>query len=448
MSMVLVATTAQIVKSGFLDPSAVFLPSVALIFIITGLLHPNEMSNLLHGFLYLVTIPGGYLLLVTYALCNLHVVSWGTRETVEVVKKKKSNGKEIEKSDPKKRRATDAISDIFWGDGQQQRGILHQLGDVIEQVFRPTTKRQEALLQQIIEKLDRKETHQESHILPNIIPIIITDDSNAFNNTETTGTSSILNKSRNNMINPYWSELPWLGKESVIGFLHTDEITFWQQILFKYLAPLDKDTEEERRIQRDLIGLRNNAGFAFFMLNAIWIILQFQCEYVATQFTEIMIDIGRPFGKEGTKVQALGLLFMLFFASCMIVQFLTMILHRWGTFIEILASTKLFEKHRKYKLKPGSDIVGMTSQEVAEVLRDLDIELVVPSSTSIPKDNVTFEMESFSTKEKNLINQDYDDDDSEEQDDVYNEPPIDYFDHPVVQEAADDSRRSFFISNN
>jgi hypothetical protein len=126
-----------------------------------------------------------------------------------------------------------------------------------------------------------------------------------------------------------------------------------------------------------------------------------------------------------------------------------MILHRWGTFIEILASTKLFEKHRKYKLKPGSDIVGMTSQEVAEVLRDLDIELVVPSSTRLPKDSVTCQMESSLTKDKNLINQD--DDDSEEQDDlqdVYNEPPIDYFDHPVVQEAADVSRRSFFISNN
>ena len=91
MSMVLVATAAQIVKSGLLDPSAVFLPSVAMIFIITGLLHPNEMLSLLHGFLYLVTIPGGYLLLVTYALCNLHVVSWGTRETVEVVRKKNPN---------------------------------------------------------------------------------------------------------------------------------------------------------------------------------------------------------------------------------------------------------------------------------------------------------------------------------------------------------------------
>lgn len=96
--MVLVATAAQIVKSGLLDPSAVFLPSVATIFIITGLLHPNEMLNLLHGFLYLVTIPGGYLLLVTYALCNLHVVSWGTRETVEVVRTKNPNqvsGKEM-----------------------------------------------------------------------------------------------------------------------------------------------------------------------------------------------------------------------------------------------------------------------------------------------------------------------------------------------------------------
>lgn len=73
---------------------------MALIFIVTGLLHPNEMLNLLHGFLYLVTIPGGYLLLVTYAMCNLHVVSWGTRETVEVVKTKnpnQANGKESAK---------------------------------------------------------------------------------------------------------------------------------------------------------------------------------------------------------------------------------------------------------------------------------------------------------------------------------------------------------------
>ncbi|CAF1379835.1 unnamed protein product [Adineta ricciae] len=452
MSMVLVATAAQIVKSGFLDPSAVFLPSVAITFIVTGLLHPNEMFNLIHGFLYLITIPGGYLLLVTYALCNLHVVSWGTRETVEVVKKKKTkdktNEKEVIEPKAKKRRATDVINNMFWGDGQQQRGFLNQAGDVIEQVFRPTMKRQETLLQQIITKLDHDDVQkphsddssQNSKESSNNIPIIITSGNDSTSNT--TASTSILNKSRNNMINPYWSELPWLGSESVIGFLHTDEVTFWQQILQKYIAPLDKDAEEERRIQNDLIGLRNNAGFAFFMLNAIWIILQFQCEYVATQFTEIMIDVGRIFGLHETKVQVLGLLFMLFFASCMVVQFCTMILHRWGTFIEILASTKLFEKHRQYKLKPGSDIAGMTSQEVAEVLKDLDIELVVPTSSSststFPKDSVTYQMESIINKEPHFIAPD-EYDDNEEQD-VYNEPPIDYFDHPVVQEAIDESR--------
>ncbi|CAF0777800.1 unnamed protein product [Rotaria sordida] len=69
MSMALVGTAAQIVKSAFLDPSAVFLPSVAATFIVTDRLHRNEMFNLLHGFLYLIRIPGDYLL-VTYALCN------------------------------------------------------------------------------------------------------------------------------------------------------------------------------------------------------------------------------------------------------------------------------------------------------------------------------------------------------------------------------------------
>ena len=277
------------------------------------------------------------------------------------------------------------------------------------------------------------------------IPVIVTDENDSSNATETT---SVLNRSRNNMVNPYWAELPWLGSESVNGFLHTEEITFWQQILSKYLAPLDKDPEDERRIKADLIGLRNNAGFAFFMLNAIWIILQFQCEYIATKFTELMLDVGRIVGRPDTKVQVLGLLFMLFFASCMIVQFFTMILHRWGTFIEILASTKLFEKHRKYRLKPGSDLANMNSQEVAEVLRDMDIELVVPSSTTTTstelKDSVTFQMEPTTNRGQQLPHHHHghdDDEDDDELQDVYHEPPIDYFDHPFVQDAmADESR--------
>jgi hypothetical protein len=61
--------------------------------------------------------------------------------------------------DPKKRRTTEVLNNMFWGDGQQQRGFLHQVGDVIEHVFRPTAKRQEMLLQEIITKLDRENSN-------------------------------------------------------------------------------------------------------------------------------------------------------------------------------------------------------------------------------------------------------------------------------------------------
>lgn len=52
---------------------------------------------------------------------------------------------------------------MLWGNGQdgQQRGFIHQIGDVIEHVFRPTAKRQEMLLEQIITKLDRDASSQE-----------------------------------------------------------------------------------------------------------------------------------------------------------------------------------------------------------------------------------------------------------------------------------------------
>ena len=51
---------------------------------------------------------------------------------------------------------------MLWGNtGDGQRGFIHQIGDAIEQVFRPTAKRQEMLLQQIIEKLNRDNARQD-----------------------------------------------------------------------------------------------------------------------------------------------------------------------------------------------------------------------------------------------------------------------------------------------
>lgn len=52
---------------------------------------------------------------------------------------------------------------MLWGDGHQQRGFLYQIGDVIEHVFRPTAKRQEMLLQEILSKLERDNLHRKTN---------------------------------------------------------------------------------------------------------------------------------------------------------------------------------------------------------------------------------------------------------------------------------------------
>lgn len=36
---------------------------------------------IIYGLMYFICIPSGYLLLTIYSLVNMHIVSWGTRET-------------------------------------------------------------------------------------------------------------------------------------------------------------------------------------------------------------------------------------------------------------------------------------------------------------------------------------------------------------------------------
>lgn len=61
-------------------PSVIFLSGLVFIFLIAAALHPKEFHNLVFGVLYFLWVPSGFLVLVIYSLCNLHVVSWGTRE--------------------------------------------------------------------------------------------------------------------------------------------------------------------------------------------------------------------------------------------------------------------------------------------------------------------------------------------------------------------------------
>lgn len=80
MMAVMIGIIIQIMDDGILSPTSLFFISVASQVVITGLLHPQEVSALLCGVVFYITIPSMYMLLQIYSIFNMNDVSWGTRE--------------------------------------------------------------------------------------------------------------------------------------------------------------------------------------------------------------------------------------------------------------------------------------------------------------------------------------------------------------------------------
>ncbi|KAK6301520.1 hypothetical protein J4Q44_G00275730, partial [Coregonus suidteri] len=74
----------------FITPTGLFLLSMAAMYLVTALLHPQEFSMIIYGLMYFICIPSGYLLLTIYSLVNMHIVTWGTRETNKEKEEKKT----------------------------------------------------------------------------------------------------------------------------------------------------------------------------------------------------------------------------------------------------------------------------------------------------------------------------------------------------------------------
>lgn len=96
MMAVVVGTTIQIAEDSWTSPNAVFLMLLFSIFIIAAFVHPQEFWCIVPGLLYFLCIPSGYLFLLIYSLCNLNIVSWGTREAPKV--KKNQSKEEMERA--------------------------------------------------------------------------------------------------------------------------------------------------------------------------------------------------------------------------------------------------------------------------------------------------------------------------------------------------------------
>ena len=168
---------------------------------------------------------------------------------------------------------------------------------------------------------------------------------------------------RDDLVNPYWiTEKEF--KRGPVRYLDNQETVFWQKLMEKYLYPLNHDKEHEAKITQDLKALRNNSAFLFFMLNFLWLFIIFLLQVVQDQLKDTLyITIPKQDSSEEKHFEPLSVAFLVFFATIMMIQFISMLFHRYGTFMHILASTSLRCCSKKYK--------GVEVEDVVKVVRDM-----------------------------------------------------------------------------
>ncbi|ESP01302.1 hypothetical protein LOTGIDRAFT_111741, partial [Lottia gigantea] len=324
MMAVVVGTLVQIAEDTIVSPNAVFLLMLLAIFIIAACFHPQEFICLLPGALYFLCIPSGYVLLMLYAMCNLHVVSWGTRETAHLAHLKPL---------PMEHMPIKIL-----------RQVMEKL-DKVEAGIKTVSTGTSSFQQQRRRSSSRSRRSKRSNIND------IEEEEAENGDASETSTSSdeeehMFEEERDELINPKWVEDVGL-RGGEVQYLPVREIEFWQRCIAKYLHPIVKDKNHEAKVSVDLKSMRNNVAFAFFMMNAFWMIIIFMLQSVKDK---VSIPIPRPNNKD-LPIEPLGLVFLIVFAFILLLQFAAMLRHRYGTLLHILASTDLRCCRKRYDPK-------------------------------------------------------------------------------------------------
>ncbi|CAF0924460.1 unnamed protein product [Rotaria sordida] len=409
MMAVIVGTTIQIAEDSWTSPNAVFLMLLFSIFFIAACMHPQEFWCIVPGLLYFLCIPSGYLFLLIYSLCNLNIVSWGTREAPKKVKKNQTK-EEIERARMQeltqvKQKSAGFFNQVFanfnfkkydqrvrsyarkWL-GLEQSGLngilLKQILGAIERMekskfdeemeavattglYPPTTKAQTGSdvdakysLMQLAACAASPQTtggpinrasfpqidHQQQLIY------------RGLNNARSTPYGQIMSYGgvtrsfespqvikRDELVNPAWIFQESLLDSEVV-MLDPRETKFFRELIDRYLYPLVEDKDHQKKMVCDLKSLRNNGCFIFFMINTLWLVIIFSFQLVSERIRDYVFIPIKRLHNEPLRFEPLGFGFLVFFATILLVQFVSMLWHRYGTLLHLLASTDLKIGHR------------------------------------------------------------------------------------------------------
>ncbi|XP_072000201.1 chitin synthase chs-1-like [Engystomops pustulosus] len=304
----------DIVKQGtIMTPTGLFLISMSTIYILTALLHPQEFYLLIYGLVYTLCVPSGYLILTIYSLVNMHIVSWGTRETVAPKDKPKEKTKKLKYQKTCKCLCWNVEVQVH----DEKCNIQEEKKDIID-----------AQTQTVDAKREQNQNNYENEV-------------------------------NNIKYEESWiSELQLKTEYNILKMENFDEeeIPFWEGVITKYLEPINEDKHKQDMIQRELKSLRNKVTFIIFMINLLWIVATFFLQIIGKDVHLVLPKIymnGTISETEHLSVDPIGFMFLLSFALLIILQFGALLYH----------SGQILSDPVRYCTKPLSVQVGVLHKE-------------------------------------------------------------------------------------
>uniref|UniRef100_A0A3B5QCS4 chitin synthase n=1 Tax=Xiphophorus maculatus TaxID=8083 RepID=A0A3B5QCS4_XIPMA len=374
----------MVVQGTFLTPTGVFLVSMAIMYLVTAILHPEEFGLIIYGLMYFICIPSGYLLLTIYSLVNMNNVSWGTRESKEEGEQKQTQSVlcnkdcrlccwdmkiQVRLRENRHKPLGECICRVKLSFCLADNPGSRKRHASADHKFRHTENWVEPVKEEFLKKLtyfNMKRNLQaqirytlrnknQDDVVEDLI-LMLTDTLNI--RLSKAGPEDILaqaeidelqheltNQARHILKNNKMMKLEKRVKRAIEKTLSApqvqrlDENDFWDKLIERYLTPISDTQEHKNRVSKELKSLRNKAVFLYFIINVLWVVATFFLQLIGNDIISIKIP---KFSEEKNiteylKVEPLSLMFLFSFAILLLVQFVAMLYHRVYTLIHVVS---------------------------------------------------------------------------------------------------------------
>ena len=362
MMIVVVGTIVRVVDGSWKTTAVLFLLIMAVIFFLTAICHPFELSCVKPCFLFFLCIPTTYILVIIYSLTNMNQCQWGTRDNVYIPQKRRKVNLDEHEVKELEKQLTDA---------KTNNELINKIEELLEN---GASNSNDELLLQILAALERieiKETIDKQ--IDNGVDVEKLIE-NQYNNNDLLAAAqfgtALAAFNAHKAEHQEASNMFWLHKEEILKFsdireLDDEEVVFWKKLIKKYLSVEKLEPAQKHKLQAGWNDMRDRGVFAFFMLNALWIAFVFPI-LLAQDRLKDMLYIPIPIPSlyyQPVLIEPLGVLHLAFFAFISLTQFIAMLCHRYNTFQHILASTKLRSNiHEGMRIEDIIDTVKMLQQ--------------------------------------------------------------------------------------